>query len=96
MTKTGFEWLGVVKGMEAPTEREAAEMREAYIVHYGLYMEPETIDFDRYIGIARNYTTDGPGYQGDVAIILWPAHPGALTVMTREDGKWVVCKEYGT
>ena len=36
--------------------------------------------------VHENYTTDCPGYQGPVGIIIWGGSPSWITVFTRGDG----------
>lgn len=44
---------------------------------------------DHEVYIREGYTTDGPGFQGSVAIVHWGGSPGFISIYCRYQNKWV-------
>lgn len=91
-----YQWLGVAKGMRPALPGEVEALRTAYLLHaMGGTADPESIDCDIFVGICDKYITDGPGYAGPVAVVIWPAAPSCVTVFAFRNGLWEVAHDHG-
>jgi hypothetical protein len=67
--------------MRAPTEQELREIAEYFDPKMESGTPPEDLMAGARICVWDNYTSDGPGYCGKVAMILWPGGPECADVM---------------